>query len=56
MTTALMVGDFEYQDVMILDYPAVGTCLWRARRIIPTSCLLNRDLSSTFYRWRRLKA
>jgi hypothetical protein len=29
---AAMEGGFEYQDVMVLDRPAVGTCLRRARR------------------------
>jgi hypothetical protein len=44
-------------NVMVLDQrgrigdcPAVGRCLRRARRIIPTSCLLNTCLSSTFFR------
>jgi hypothetical protein len=41
----------DFAFVMVLDRPAVGTCLRRVRKgLIPISCLPNTDLSSTFYR------
>jgi hypothetical protein len=43
-------------NVMVLDRSAVGTCLRREEGLILISCFLTRDLSFTFYRWRRLKA
>jgi hypothetical protein len=50
-----MVDGSGYQIVMVLDW--VGR-FWDhpAEGLIPISCLSNTDLSSTFYRFRRLKA
>jgi hypothetical protein len=54
-TAASMVDGSGYQIVMVLDW--VGR-FWDhpAEGLIPISCLSNTDLSSTFYRFRRLKA
>jgi hypothetical protein len=45
---AAMEGGSEYQVVMVLDHPAVGTA--GRKGLISFSCLPNTDLSSTFYR------